>query len=169
MRARYGLTFLLVIVLLTAGAVFSFVRISGQAAPTAAPATTDAAPRATGEASSPARAAAPVMPAPGEYARFANEDRAWREANARPWTVAELRARGDGRRTPRQLMQDRVFGLTKAGRKADAIVELERWVRANPRDADAILWLARQLNEAGRTDDALARYRQVLKLREGEE
>lgn len=177
MRARYSLTFLLTIVLLTAGAVFSFVRISatGDAAVTPV-ASTAAPPRVAvakgGEVAEPdeaAGAAALVAPTAADYARYAAEDRDWREQHARPWTLAELRARGDGRRTPRQLMQDRVFAHTKAGRREEAIRELERWVSANPRDADAILWLARQLNEAGRTNDALARYRQVLKLKESEE
>ena len=171
MRAQYGLTFLAAVVLLTAGAVFSFVRISapavGAALPAAPPASSrapavDAAPVATGVADL-------IAPTAANYARFAAEDEAWRAQHARAWTVAELRARGDGRRTPRQLMQDRVFNLGKAGKRAEAIGELERWVAAHPRDADAILWLARQLNEAGRTDDALKRYRQVLKLKDGGE
>ena len=170
MRARYGLTFLLTIALLTAGAVFSFVRISATDASVGVAPSRVAVARG-GEVADAAdgAGAALVAPTPADYARFAAEDRAWRERHARPWTLAELRARGDGRRTPRQLMQDRVFAHTKAGRRDDAIRELERWVGANPRDADAILWLARQLNEAGRTNDALARYRQVLKLKEGEE
>lgn len=96
--------------------------------------------------------------------RLADEDRAWRERNARPVTVAELRQRGDGRRTPRQALDDRVFLLTKQGRKPAAIAELERWVTANPRDEDALLSLARLLKEVGRTDDSIARYRQLLAL-----
>ena len=172
MRARYGLTFLGAIVVLTAGAVFSFVRISAPVAVATSPASVPTIRTSTTRTSAPppvTGAAALVAPGAADYARFATEDAAWRAEHARAWTLAELRARGDGRRTPRQLMQDRVFNLTKAGKRDDAIRELERWVRANPRDADAILWLARQLNEAGRTDDALVRYRQVLKLKEGDE
>jgi tetratricopeptide (TPR) repeat protein len=165
MRGRYAATFLVATLLLTAGAVFSFVRISGQSPGDAA----DATALPTGDERAVRGVTASVMPAASEYARFAAEDRAWRAEHAREYTLAELRARGDGRRTPRQLMQDRVFSLEKSGRRADAIRELERWVRAHPRDADALLWLARELNEVGRTDDALARYRQVLKLKEGDE
>lgn len=165
MRGRYGLTFLGATLVLTAGALFAFVQISGG---TGDPGdATRALPR--GERAPPLPEATTVLPAPREYARFAAEDERWRAEHARRWTLAELRARGDGRRTPRQLMQDRVFALTKAGRRADAIRELERWTRANPRDEDALLWLARELNEAGRTDESLARYRQVLKLKEGRE
>lgn len=89
-------------------------------------------------------------------------DETWRTENARQYTLAELRARGDGRRTPRQQMQDRVFAGTRAGNRSGAIRELERWVRSNPRDADALLWLARLLNESGRSAESVRRYRQAL-------
>ena len=89
-------------------------------------------------------------------------DEAWRQENARQYTLAELRARGDGRRTARQQMQDRVFASTRAGNRSGAIRELERWVRSNPRDADALLWLARMLNESGRSAESVRRYRQAL-------
>jgi Flp pilus assembly protein TadD len=89
-------------------------------------------------------------------------DEAWRQENARQYTLAELRARGDGRRTARQQMQDRVFASSRAGNRSGAIRELERWVRSNPRDADALLWLARLLNESGRSAESVRRYRQAL-------
>ena len=61
-------------------------------------------------------------------------------------------------------MQDRVFKLTRRGDRAGAITELERWVNAHPRDEDSLLALARLLNETGRTNDAVARYREILAL-----
>jgi Flp pilus assembly protein TadD len=61
-------------------------------------------------------------------------------------------------------MQDRVYLFTKHGDRAAAIAELEKWTRSNPRDGASLLALARLLNEAGRTDEAVARYRQVLAL-----
>lgn len=94
-------------------------------------------------------------------------DEAWRRASARPYSLAELRARGDGRRSPREQMQDRVYARTRAGARASAIVELERWVSANPRDADALLWLARLLNESGRSGESVRRYRQALAIESG--
>lgn len=105
-----------------------------------------------------ARAAAPVP----SFTEVFAEDHAWRTENARQYTLAELRARGDGRRTPRQQMQDRVFASTRAGNRSAGIRELERWVRSNPRDADALLWLARLLNESGRSAESVRRYRQAL-------
>ena len=107
-----------------------------------------------------ARAAEPV--ALPKFADVFAADEAWRRAHARQYTLAELRARGDGRRTPRQQMQDQVFASTRAGNRAAAIRALERWVRSNPRDADALLWLARLLNESGRSTESVRRYRQAL-------
>ena len=96
------------------------------------------------------------------FAQVFAADEAWRTENARPYSIAELRARGDGRRTPRQQMQDRVFASTRAGNRPAAIRDLERWVHANPRDADALLWLARLLSESGRSAESVRRYRQAL-------
>jgi DNA-binding SARP family transcriptional activator len=61
-------------------------------------------------------------------------------------------------------MQDRVFKSTRGGDRGRAIRELERWIDSHPRDKDALLSLARLLNEAGRRDDSLARYRQIIAL-----
>ena len=91
-------------------------------------------------------------------------DEAWRQEHARQYSLAELRARGDGRRTPRQQMQDRVYAHSRVGNRGNAIRELERWVQSNPRDADALLWLARLLNDAGRSGESVRRYRQALAL-----
>jgi DNA-binding SARP family transcriptional activator len=61
-------------------------------------------------------------------------------------------------------MEDKVFRATRAGDRSGAIRELERWVSAHPRDKDGLLSLARLLNEAGRRDESLNRYRQILDL-----
>jgi Flp pilus assembly protein TadD len=63
-------------------------------------------------------------------------------------------------------MQDRVFTLTRRGDRAGAITELEKWVRGHRRDEQSLLALARLLNEAGRSSDAVARYREILALHE---
>jgi hypothetical protein len=158
-RFRYAFSFSLAVLLLTASALFVFTRISDGAAVDRA-----ASPVPARETPTLANAAALIAPSPADYERFAAEDRAWREQFAKPVSTSEYRARGDGRPTPRQQMENRVFTASRRGDRATAIRELERWVGAHPRDKDALLSLARLLNEAGRRDDSLARYRQILKL-----
>lgn len=157
-RFRYALSFTLSVLLLTASALFVFTRISDGAT---APAPSSAPAR---EVPTLASAAALIAPSEADYARYAAEDRAWRASNARPVSASEWRARGDGVPSPRQRMEDRVFRASRAGNQAAAIRELERWVSANSRDKEALLALARMLNDAGRRDESLARYRQILAL-----
>ena len=157
-HVRYAVLLALAIVGLTAVALLAFGRISSATLSESSTGALDVA--AVAEHS----AVPEIVDSAAIRARLAEEDRAWRERNARPVTVAELRARGDGRRTPRQALDDRVFLLTKQGRRAAAIEELERWVESNPRDEDALLSLARLLKEEGRTDASIARYRQLLEL-----
>jgi len=108
---------------------------------------------------------APAREAPRpSYADVFAADADWRAANARTYTLAELRARGDGRRSAREAMQDRVFAATRARQNGRAIAELERWTRANPRDTDALLWLARLLSDAGHSDRSVALYRRALAM-----
>ena len=157
---RYAFAFLLVVVGLTAAAVATFVHISSvsiAAPPPGAGPIADTVTRAQVET--------PAVPTAADYARYAEADRLWRERNARQYSIAELRARGDGKRTPREAMQDHVFELTRRGNRSGAIVELERWVRGHPRDEQSLLSLARLLNEVGRTSDAVNRYREILALR----
>jgi Flp pilus assembly protein TadD len=96
------------------------------------------------------------------FAEASAGDSAWRAEHARFYSLAELRVRGDGRRSPREAMQDRVFAFSKKGQRAQAIAELERWVASNRHDTDALVWLARLLKEAGRTAESVQRYRQAL-------
>lgn len=158
---RYALVFLFAVIALTAGTVVAFTHISSaslaSASPFSAPPVADTVPTAS--------AATPVVPTAADLARYAAADRAWRAKYAKQYTIEELRARGDGKRTAREAMSDRVYLLTKRGDRAGAIAELEHWVRAHPRDDASLLSLARLLNEAGRTDEAVARYREVLSLR----
>jgi Flp pilus assembly protein TadD len=167
-RAPYALLFAFAIVLLLTGAVSTF-RVIGASALRAMAADSAAAAMTAwpGDSLDMSRPDVPVVPGRAAYARFATEDSAWRARNARAMSVKELRARGDGRRTPRESMQDRVYRLQRAGRREPAIGELERWVRDHPRDEEAVLSLARLLREAGRTDEALRRYRDALALHPG--
>jgi hypothetical protein len=157
---RYALAFLLAAVGLTVGAIATFVHISSVSLVAAEPAS--AAPVA--DTVPAGEVATPLTPTSADYARYAEADRVWRERHARQYTIAELRARGDGRRSPREAMQDHVFNLTRRGDRAGAITELEQWVRGHPRDEESLLALARLLNEVGRTGDAVARYREILAL-----
>jgi|SRR5438094_1379808 len=157
---RYALAFLLAAICLTTGAVATFAYISSSSLAAAPPLA--AAPFA--DTVPTAEVVTPIVPTAADYARYAEPDKLWREQHARQYTIAELRARGDGKRTPREAMQDRVFKLTRQGDRTGAILELERWVSGHRRDEGALLSLARLLNEAGRTNDAVARYREILAL-----
>ena len=159
---RYALAFLFAALALTAGTVAAFTHISSASL---AGATRPASPPVADTVPS-AGVATPVVPTAADFARYAAADRVWREKHAKQYTIAELRARGDGKRTPQQAMEDRVYLLTRRGDRAGAIAELERWVKSRPRDDAALLSLARLLNEAGRTNEAVVRYRQVLALRD---
>lgn len=156
---RYAFAFLLAALCLSAGAVATFVHISSvslASAPPSAQPTADTVPGTV--------VATPVSPTASDYARYADADRAWRAAHAKQYTISELRARGDGKRTARETMQDRVFMFTRRGDRSGAIAELENWVRGHPRDRESLLSLARLLNEAGRTNEAVVRYREILAL-----
>ena len=156
---RYALAFLLAVIGLSAGAIATFVHISSVSLVAAQPAAAPTADTVPGPV-----VATPVAPTPADYARYAAADKAWREVHAKQYTIAELRARGDGRRTPREVMQDRVFMLTRRGDRTGAILELEHWVGEHRRDKQSLLALARLLNEAGRTSEAVARYREIIAL-----
>ena len=154
-RFRYPVAFSMVVIGLTVLALGAYGRIS------------------TGLVARPEVLAAPrdttpiFVPAqPGDRARYAAEDSAWRATHARPITLAELRARGDGTRSPRQALQDRVYAHSRRGEQGRAITELERWMRSNPADREALLWLARLLAKEGRTEEAVRRYREVIALEE---
>jgi tetratricopeptide (TPR) repeat protein len=161
-RFRYPVIFGLAVVALTVGTVLAFGRISEPFLIRSAP------DEEAGLNAAQAVARPGFAPATAEqYAAFAEEDRKWRDSSAPQYSLAELRARGDGRRSLRQAMQDRVFQHTQQGETGKAIAELERWVSANPRDEDALLALARLLSTAGRTDAAVTRYRQLLSIQSG--
>jgi Bacterial transcriptional activator domain len=157
---RYALAFLLAAFCLTVGAVATFARLSSVTL--ASPALPNALPVADTMPS--AEVTTPAAPTAADYARFAEADRVWRERYARQYSIAELRARGNGRRTSREAMQDHVFKLTRRGDRDGAIRELESWVGGHPRDRESLLALARLLNEVGRTSDAVVRYREILAL-----
>jgi Flp pilus assembly protein TadD len=162
---RYGVSFALSVVALTAGTVLTFDRLtaSGRTTPRVDPL---AAP--TADTLPTPEVKTPAVPTAADYARFAAADSAWRERYAHQYTLAELRARGDGRRSPREQVQDRVFQYVRSGQRGRAIAELERWVGGHPRDRELLLSLARLLAESGRSDASVRRYRQLLSLQRAE-
>jgi hypothetical protein len=157
-RARYPLLFIVAVVLLTGTTLVAYGRIGSAAA---ARGMTKAG-RWPGD-STPEHPPL-VIPTKADYERYAAADAAWREQNARQYTVAELAARGDGQRSDRDMLNDRVFLLRRRGENQRAVSELEHWVARHPRDRGALLSLARLLKETGRTDASVARYRQILSL-----
>lgn len=157
-RVRYPLLFILAVVLLTVATLSAYGRIGAAASARLS------AIHASWPGDSVVLDPPLSIPTSADYERYSAADKAWREQNARQFSIAELRARGDGRRSERQALEDRVYLLTKRGNHQRAVSELERWVSRHPRDKGALLWLARLLREGGRTDAAVARYRQLLSL-----
>lgn len=156
-RVRYPLFLILAVVLLTGSTLLAYGRIGATVSKRSSPA--DMAPVNSGEETT-----LYSIPTRADYERYSESDKAWREQNARQYPLAELRARGDGRRSERQSLDDRVFAQMKRGNQAGAVRELERWVAKHPRDRAALLSLARLLRESGRTEASVARYRQLLSL-----
>jgi hypothetical protein len=158
---RYAISFALSIICLTVGTMLTFDRISVAGVSTVS---ADSLSGPTADTLPTPQVATPVTPTAADYARFTEADRTWREKHAREYSVAELRVIGDGRRTSRDSVQDRVFQYMRSNQRARAIAELERWVVAHPTDGELLLSLARLLSEEGRSGDAVGRYRQILAL-----
>ena len=118
-RARYPLLFTMSVIVLTAATLVSYGRIGGVARSAK---TTGRWPGDSAPEHPPL-----VIPTRADYERFAAPDSAWRAQNARQYSVAELRARGDGTRSDREVLDDRVYLLTKRGDTRGAVSTLERW------------------------------------------
>jgi tetratricopeptide (TPR) repeat protein len=162
---RYTVYFVLGILSLTAGTWLSFDHISLSAV---AAVRSDSLGLPTADTLPSAEVATPAAPTAADYARFADSDRVWREQFARPYTIAELREREriiTYHRSDRDSVRDVVFQFMQAGQRDRAIAVLERWVGSHPGDREFLLSLARLLNQDGRSDDAIKRYRQILALR----
>lgn len=157
-RVRYPLFFILAVVLLTGSTLVAYGRIGAAAASHASVSRSPWPGDSTVE--TPPRS----IPTLADYDKYSESDKTWREQNARQYSIAELRTRGDGRRTERDALEDRVYIMTRRGNDQGAVRELERWVARHPRDKGALLSLARMLRESGRTEASVARYRQLLSL-----
>ena len=163
-RASYAMVFGITVLALGAGGLLAFRRLEAEAEAARlaninlAPAvdqTTDTTPFV------------PIAQDSALYAALAGDDAKWRRIHARRYTLTELRARGNGTRSPREQMQDLVYEYRRSGQHGRAIAALEKWVDRNPRDHDSLLMLARMLNEYGRKDAAVERYRQLLAMKQG--
>jgi hypothetical protein len=159
LRTRYETAFALTTALLAIGALFAFSRLglnarSRDAGPSWRSARTDVVKGSDERGLTGARAIAATE---ADYRRFAAEDAAWRRRNAQLPDLFVLK---------RRAMEERVYLLNRSGQRGAAIGELEQWTSRYPEDREAILWLARLLRDAGRTNESLARYRQVLSLSE---
>jgi hypothetical protein len=158
-RTRYETAFALTTAVLAVGALFAFSRLG------TATRRSDKSPRWRVSTGSIGRApneralvgARAIAATDVDYRRFVREDAEWRQRHARLPDLFVLK---------RRALEERVYVLSRAGRRREAIVELERWTALYPRDRDALLWLARLLRDAGRTTESLARYRQVLAMTE---
>jgi hypothetical protein len=158
-RTRYETAFALTTAMLAVGALFAFTRLGATSRRADKSSRWRAAAGSIGHVSNePSLAGArAITPREADYRPFAKEDAAWRQRHARLPDLFLLK---------RRALEERVYLLTRGGRRREAIIELERWTTTYPRDRDAILWLARLLRDAGRTNESLARYRQVLAMSE---
>src|SRR5581483_9572404 len=132
---RYAAVFLVVALALTVGAIATFDHIEAAARASASAGQLRFPP---GDTLPAPPVASPAVPTRADYKAFAAADSVWRAEHARRYSIADLQRRGDGKRTPRDLMQDRVFEYTKHGRRRAAIAELERWVARHPHDSGAL-------------------------------
>lgn len=158
-RTRYETAFALTATVLASGALFAFTQIDLVTRSRAAPHPWRSASLAPmpGTSAGVLTGARAIAPTDSDYRRFAAEDAEWRRVHAR---LPDLRL------MKRQAMQERIHLLTRAGRPAAAIGELRQWTGEYPDDREALLWLARLLREAGRTNEALATYRLLLTISE---
>ena len=161
--AWYACSFASAVLALSVGGLFAFRRLEADANAASVAGARLAAAQQKAPAPKPF---IPIARDSDDYAQFAAEDAVWRKQHARPYTLSELRARGDGTRNPREALQDRVYAHTQRGNRTLAIAELERWLARNPNDQRALLMLARLYNEVGRNADAVARYRKLLSIKQ---
>jgi Flp pilus assembly protein TadD len=98
------------------------------------------------------------------YRRFAQADSLWR-ARERTALRTATSTGAVWRPSARQQARDRAYLLTRRGELTAAIGVLEAWVNRHPEDRESVLDLARLLNQAGRYDASIVRYRQLIARR----
>src|SRR5690242_19381658 len=110
-------------------------------------------------------APAAVRPNRSAYDAFTREDALWRARNAPRvdwWSLQE--GPYVWHKPAPQVVTDRAYGLTQAGRLSDAVQVVDGWLALHPSDGELLLDAARLDNSLGRTAEAVGRYRQLLTL-----
>lgn len=98
------------------------------------------------------RGAAPDVSAPTAPAVAASRPASATKAPKAPaWKPSE-----------RQALRDRLYLAGKANKPLDAIAAIEKWDASHPGDPEFVRELARLLARGGRSEDAFARYRELL-------
>lgn len=156
----YGLAVAIAAVALPVAAIFAFLSLDAPR-PTSAAALPPADPN---DVAFVVRRADEIRPSRVAYRRFAQADSLWR-ARERAVLQTTTSAGAVWRPSARQQVRDRVYGLVRRGDLATAITVLEAWVDRHPQDRESLLDLARLLNQAGRYDASIARYRQLIARR----
>ena len=132
-------------------------------------------PRATSAASLPGadpsdqafvvRRGDEIRPSRDAYRRFSRADSLWRDQERA--TLRTATSTGTlWQPSARQRVRDRAYLLARRGELTAAIGVLEAWVDRHPEDRESVLDLARLLNQAGRYDASIGRYRQLIARRE---
>jgi len=104
-----------------------------------------------------------VRPPASAYSAFAHDDALWRARNAPPvpwWSLQE--GPYVWHKPARQAATDSAYALTRAGRLAEAVALLERWLEEHPSDMALVLDAARLRNSLGDSDAAVRWYRDYL-------
>lgn len=158
-RSRWYSVFIAVAAIaLPVAAVIAFLSLDGGRSTSAAP----LPPPDPNDRSFLVQRADEIRPAREAYRRFAREDSLWRAHERDAWRMSV--ARGGDVWTPsaRQQARDRAYLLVRRGEIEAAIRVLEEWVARHPNDRESVLDLARLLNQVGRYDASIARYRQLI-------
>lgn len=156
----YGLTVAIAAVALPVAAILAFLSLDDPRAPSAAA----LPPADPNDLAFVVRRADEIRPSGNAYRRFAQGDSLWR---AREHAVLRTTTSAGvvWRPSARQQVRDRAYLLVRRGDLTAAITVLEAWVDRHPEDRESLLDLARLLNQAGRYDASIARYRQLIARR----
>ena len=108
---------------------------------------------------------AAVRPNRSAYDAFLREDALWRKRNAPRiewWSLEE--GPYVWHKPARQVVTDSAYVLTQSGNTGQAATLIDGWLATHPSDTELLLEAARLHNSLGETDQAIARYRQLLAL-----